>query len=174
MDFLNSDTVAHNVFWTRWAATRSSTPQPGHLAQGREAFLQVRQARAPCRCSATFTRRWPATSWSRPTPYFAETDDSRRIQDRKRSRRQLHRDGLARRRQEPVQAGDRGGRHQSGFHPEQVSEYEGAAVTLLLPRSSSLPEQFRSKWRPDSMPHAETIQKQASRRGLAATRTSPA
>ena len=30
-----------------------------------------------------------------PTPYFAETDDSGNLQNQRRSRRQLHRDGLA-------------------------------------------------------------------------------
>ncbi len=45
VEFLNSDTVAHNVFWISVGGNKKARPQPGHLAEGREARFQVRQSR---------------------------------------------------------------------------------------------------------------------------------
>ena len=61
---------------------QEAEPQPGNLAQGRKAALQVRSTRESCRCCATCTRRCRATSSSvrprtSPKPTRAGTTRSR-------------------------------------------------------------------------------------------------
>ena len=55
-----------------------------------------------------------------PTPYFAETDDSGNYKIKDVPDGSYNRDGVARRRQRPVQTGYCCGRRQSGFHPDEV------------------------------------------------------
>jgi hypothetical protein len=55
-----------------------------------------------------------------PTSYFAETGDSGNLKIANVPRRQLHRDGLARRIQKPVETSDSGGRCDGRFCVDQV------------------------------------------------------
>ena len=42
VEFLNSDTVQHNVFWTVGRRRQEGGTQPGNLAKGRKASLHIR------------------------------------------------------------------------------------------------------------------------------------
>ncbi len=42
VEFQNSDSVQHNVFWPSISGNKKLTAQPRNLAQGREEGLQVR------------------------------------------------------------------------------------------------------------------------------------
>src|SRR5579862_2344406 len=59
-------------------------------------------------------------SRSQSNSLFCRDGRQRQLQDQGRSRRKLYRGCVARRRQEPVQAGDRIGWGQGGFHAEQI------------------------------------------------------
>ena len=60
VDFLNSDTVAHNVFWTPLALTRKQDTIWGRGPRARSAPLPS-TSQERYRCSVTFTRTWRDT-----------------------------------------------------------------------------------------------------------------
>ena len=91
--------------------------QSRHLAQGREAPFQIRQSRGDSFALQRSPRN-VGIHRGLADSLFRRDRQVRKLQDRQRSRWQLQRHGLARRREELVQARDCGGRGQSGFHPE--------------------------------------------------------
>ena len=65
VDFLNSDKVAHNVFWPSIMQGGKKLPgknilAPGRLAKSVRSCLIRRESR---HCCAMSIRRWPATLW---------------------------------------------------------------------------------------------------------------
>ena len=78
VDFLNSDKVAHNVFWP--SVMQGSKKLPGKnlgtWPKGEKRPFKFDQAGSRGRCCAMCIRRCPATSLSVPTPYYAKTDKS--------------------------------------------------------------------------------------------------
>ena len=56
VDFLNSDSVAHNVFWISARGPKARNVRSSSIIQAR------------CRCCAMFTRRCRATLWYRRLP----------------------------------------------------------------------------------------------------------
>ena len=60
----------------RSAADKKAGHNLGHMAEGREASLHIRQAWRRAAALQCASRKWPAISLSRPTPYFAETDEA--------------------------------------------------------------------------------------------------
>ena len=65
VDFLNSDSVAHNVFWPSVGGNKKLTHNLGTWPKGEKRSFKFDNPGA-CHCSATFTRRWRATSSCRP------------------------------------------------------------------------------------------------------------
>ncbi len=169
VEFLNSDNVQHNVFWTAVGSDKKAGHNLGTWPKGEKRPFTFdkagRRAAALQRASGDggIYRR-------QPNPVLCRNGRQRQLQDQRRSRRQLHARRLARRREEPVQAGHRCRWRQSGLHSDEIrSRCEGAAS---LRRRS--PHRFRmsskrfSQIRADMTANAEAIQRQKSRRGLAA------
>ena len=94
VDFLNSDTVAHNVFWTSVGGNKKLGHNLGTWPKGeKKAFKFDNPGRG-----AAALQRAPGDvrhiSSCRPR-LISPTTDNRRLQDRERSGWQLQRDGVA-------------------------------------------------------------------------------
>ena len=63
VQFLNSDSVAHNVFWISIGGNKKLGHNLGTWPKGEKKSLTIR---AQCRCCAMCTRRCQAMSWCRP------------------------------------------------------------------------------------------------------------
>ena len=119
VDFLNSDNVAHNVFWTSVGGDKKAGHNLGTWPRARS-VLSSSITPAPCRCSAMCTRKWRAISSCAPTPYFAETDEAgeykiKNVPDGSYTVTAWH-EGAKNQSKPVTVAGDT----QSGFHAEQV------------------------------------------------------
>ena len=94
VQFLNSDKVAHNVFWTSVGGNKKLSHNLGTWPKGeKRPFKFDNPGAVPLLCNVH-----PEMSGYivvSPTPYFATDRQVGRIQDRERSRRQLHRDRVA-------------------------------------------------------------------------------
>ena len=76
VDFLNSDTVQHNVFWTAIGGDKKAGHNLGTWPKGEKRSFHLRQAgrrAAALQCASGHGGIHLIVS---PTPYFAETDDS--------------------------------------------------------------------------------------------------
>ena len=117
VEFLNSDTVQHNVFWTAIGSDKKAGHNLGTWPKGEKrsfTFDKAGRRAGALQCAPGHG----GIHHCQPNSLFCRNRRQRQLQNQRCSRRQLHRDGVARRRQEPVQAGDCGRRGQSGFHPE--------------------------------------------------------
>ncbi len=65
VEFLNSDKVAHNVFWPSVGGNKKLSSQPGHLADRAKSVRSSSTTRGQCRCCAMSIRRCRAMSWCR-------------------------------------------------------------------------------------------------------------
>jgi len=75
VDFLNSDTVAHNVFWSAVGADKKAGHNLGTWPKGeKRSFTFDKPGVAPLLCNVH--PEMGAYIVVSPTPYFAETDDS--------------------------------------------------------------------------------------------------
>jgi len=74
VDFLNSDSVQHNVFWPSVGAIRK---RPTISERGQKArSVPLHSTRRACACSGNVHPDMSAYIIVSPTPYFAESDDS--------------------------------------------------------------------------------------------------
>ena len=126
VEFLNSDKVAHNVFWISVGGNKKLGHNLGTWPKGeKRAFKFDNPGAIPLLCNVH-----PEMSGYivvSPTPYFVSDRQVRKLQDRQRSRRQLHRHRVARGREEFFQARNGCGRRQSGFHPDEVRSASSTA-----------------------------------------------
>lgn len=75
VDFLNSDTVAHNVFWPSIGGDKKATKNLGTWPKGeKKSFAFDKAGVVPLLCNVH--PDMAAYIVVSPTPYFAETDDS--------------------------------------------------------------------------------------------------
>jgi len=75
VDFLNSDTVAHNVYWTNVSGDKKATHNLGTWPKGeKRSFTFDKAGVVPLLCNVH--QEMGAYIIVSPTPYFAETDDS--------------------------------------------------------------------------------------------------
>ncbi len=102
VDFLNSDRVAHNLFWPSFVngAKEIAGQEPGNMAAGREEIIQVR----PVRCRAIALQCASGNGWlyCRCPDLLLRVDRCDwQLQNRWRSRRAIQSRGLARGRPSP-------------------------------------------------------------------------
>ena len=74
VEFLNSDSVAHNVFWPSISGNKKLGHNLGTWPQGQRQVLQIRQPRHRVRCFCNVHPDMAGYLIVSPTPYFAETD----------------------------------------------------------------------------------------------------
>jgi len=75
VDFLNSDTVAHNVFWTAVGSDKKAGHNLGTWPKGeKRSFIFDKAGLVPLLCNVH--PDMAAYIVVSPTPYFAQTDDS--------------------------------------------------------------------------------------------------
>jgi len=65
VDFKNDDSVEHNVFWQAISGNKSLCHNHGRHGRAASSAASSLTTPAWCRCSATYTRTWRPTSWSR-------------------------------------------------------------------------------------------------------------
>ena len=124
VDFLNSDNVQHNIFWPAISGNKKLSHNMGTWPKGEiRSFKFDTPGVVPLLCNVH-----PEMSGFiivSPTPYYAEADASGAFQDRQRSGRQLHRDGMARRHEGPIEARHRLRHRDGGLHAHQVASAPG-------------------------------------------------
>ena len=127
VEFLNSDSVQHNVFWTAIGNDKKAGHNLGTWPKGeKRPFTFDKAGVVPLLCNVH--PEMAAYIIVSPTPYFRRDRRCWQLQNQGRSRRQLHAYRVARGREESVEAGDRFRRRQSGFHPEQVRSRKRGAT----------------------------------------------
>jgi plastocyanin len=117
VDFLNSDKVAHNVFWPDVGGNKKLGHNLGTWPQGEKRSFRFDTAGAvPLLCNVPEMAGYIVVA---PTPYFAKTDKSGEykidnVPDGSYTVVAWH-EGAKR-----IQTGDCQRRYKGGFHPEQV------------------------------------------------------
>ena len=80
VEFLNSDTVQHNVFWTAIGSDKKAGHNLGTWPKGeKRSFTFDKAGVVPVLCNVH--PEMAGYVIVSPTPYFAETDDSGKLQD---------------------------------------------------------------------------------------------
>jgi len=118
VEFLNSDKVAHNIFWPAVSGNKKLSHNLGTWPSGQKREFKFDAAGVvPLLCNVH--PEMSAYIIVTPTPYFAVTDADG-LQDRQRTGRAVHRFSVARGHESANEASEGRRRHQRRFLSVQV------------------------------------------------------
>jgi len=127
VEFLNSDSVAHNVFWPSISGNKKLSHNLGTWPQGqRQSYKFGHRRYRPLFCNVhPDMAGYLIVS---PTPFFATTDKTGAYKIESLPDGDYNRDRLERRRQEQVQSCESRRGHLGRFHAQQINPAGGPVL----------------------------------------------